>query len=271
MERLPYHLFNLNHHISVSGLCVALCWLKITGKETSRRASRARTEKISNKCCSFRSVFRRMKLSAYRLPSSHSLPTAVPVSWRRVKRFYDAIVTDPPYNIKAKVATSIDGPSREGRKSTSLRGTEEATKTEAVSSAFQAARPDSTLGIQHVQRKKADVGGGAGCVGDRDSEWKPGDGARAEARANDLVGEVIWSLLSLARYSLKPGGRLCFFLPLRGAEARLVRLPTALLERLSEGDCDGGGKRLSVVYATKQRMTSPNMCRWLVVMEKERQ
>lgn len=107
------------------------------------------------------------------------------------------------------------------------------------------------------------------------SEWKAGQGARAVAYANDLVGDVVWSLLSLARYSLKPGGRLCFFLPLRGAEARVDKLPTALLERLvmSEGSEDDEdereGARLSLVYATKQRMTSPNMCRWLLVLEKE--
>lgn len=94
------------------------------------------------------------------------------------------------------------------------------------------------------------------------------------AHANGLVGEVIWSLLSLARCSLKPGGRLCFFLPLRGAEAQLDKLPSALVGRLSEGDeADDkaleGGRRLSLVYATKQRMTSPNMSRWLLVLEKE--
>lgn len=97
------------------------------------------------------------------------------------------------------------------------------------------------------------------------SQWEAGTGARAVASANDLVGEVIWSLLSLARYSLKPRGHLCFFLPLRGAEAMLDRLPAALLEKLGEPDAQG--KRLAVVYATKQRMTSPNMCRWLVVLE----
>lgn len=104
------------------------------------------------------------------------------------------------------------------------------------------------------------------------SEWRAGEGAEAVAYANDLVGEVVWSLLSLARYSLKSGGRLCFFLPLRGAEARLERLPAALLERLCRGGQDYGEDdergRLSLVYATKQRMTSPNMCRWLLVLEK---
>lgn len=192
------------------------------------------------------------------------------------KRFYDAIITDPPYNIKVKVIANTDARSREKINPTILsRGTEEAsTGSESRSSAFPVARPDSMVGIQQMQQKEADEGGGGGCADYKGTEWKAGDGARAEACANDLVGEVVWSLLSLARYSLKPGGRLCFFLPLRGAEARLVSLPTALLEGLSAGDNDAGGagaNRLLAVYATKQRMTSPNMCRWLVVMEKERQ
>lgn len=119
-----------------------------------------------------------------------------------------------------------------------------------------------------MPRDEDDCDGSSGGI----SEWRAGEGAKAVAQANDLVGEVVWSLLSLARFSLKPGGRLCFFLPLRGAEARLDKLPTAVLERLGEGGEDDdarGGKRLTLVYATKQRMTSPNMCRWLLVLEKE--
>ncbi|CAM9997330.1 unnamed protein product [Ectocarpus fasciculatus] len=158
--------------------------------------------------------------------------------WRT--EFYDAIVTDPPYNIKAKVITTSRTTNTSGRH-------------EEADSVLPAARIDST----------------AHASSDGGSEWKAGGGARAEASAKDLVGKVIWSLLALARSSLRPGGRLCFFLPLRGAEARLDRLPAGLLEKMSQGDLAGGPTRLAVVYTTKQRMTSPNMCRWLVVLEKE--
>ena len=97
-------------------------------------------------------------------------------------------------------------------------------------------------------------------------QWTAGGGGRAVAYANSLVGDVVWSLLSLARFSLKPGGRLSFFLPLRGAEARLAELPATLVEKLCERDVHG--EQLWVIYTSKQRMTSPNMCRWLVVLEK---
>lgn len=126
--------------------------------------------------------------------------------------------------------------------------------------------------IKQVQWEGDRADSSGTCADGRVSEWRAGDGAKAEACANNLVSEVIWSLLSLARFSLKPGGRLCFFLPLRGADARLVQLPKAVVEKLSKGDHGAEGKKecLSLVYATKQRMTSPNMCRWLLVMEKER-
>lgn len=252
-------VLNIVCSISTTVICLrsscAHCWLKIAGKEI---------------------CYRRTSHVIPRL--NHTLPTRTLLflSSAPLKSFYDAIVTDPPYNIKVKVITNTDGPSRErGNLTMLLRGSEETpTRTEAVCSAFSGARPDSTIGIHEMQRKEVEVRGGGSCADDKGLEWKAGDGARAEACANDLVGQVIWSLLSLARYSLKPGGRLCFFLPLRGAEARLVRLPIAVLERLSKGDHDARGargKRLSVVYATKQRMKSPNMCRWLVVLEKERQ
>ncbi|CAM9695881.1 unnamed protein product, partial [Ectocarpus sp. 13 AM-2016] len=158
----------------------------------------------------------------------------------RRPEFYDAIITDPPYNIKAKVVTTSLVTKTSGRH-------------EEAGSVLPAAGIDSTA---HAFSKAG-------------SEWKAGGGARAEASAKDLVGRVIWSLLALARSSLKPGGRLCFFLPLRGAEARLDRLPTGLLEKMSKGHLVGGPTRLAVVYTTKQRMTSPNMCRWLIVLEKE--
>lgn len=99
------------------------------------------------------------------------------------------------------------------------------------------------------------------------------DAATVVAQANGLVGEVVLSLLSMARYALKHGGRLVFFLPLRGADARLHRLSPAVLEKLEEksggADAEGEGVQLSVVYAAKQLFTSPNICRWLVVLEKE--
>ena len=115
------------------------------------------------------------------------------------------------------------------------------------------------------------AGGGAKAVanahgGSGSKEWEAGGGAKAVAYSNSFVGDVVWSLLSLARYSLKPGGRLSFFLPLRGGEARLAELPAALVDKL--GERDAHGERLFVVYTSKQRMTSPNMCRWLVVLEK---
>lgn len=99
------------------------------------------------------------------------------------------------------------------------------------------------------------------------SAWEAGSGAAAIAHANSLVGEVIWSLISLARFSLKPGGRLCFFLPLRGEEARLDVLPPGVLKKMVE--LNHRGERLVHVYSSKQRMKSLNMCRWLVVLEKE--
>lgn len=98
------------------------------------------------------------------------------------------------------------------------------------------------------------------------SAWEAGSGAAVIAHANNLVGEVIWSLISLARFSLKPGGRLCFFLPLRGEEARLDVLPTGILEKMVKSN--HRGERMFHVYSSKQRMKSLNMCRWLVVLEK---
>lgn len=101
------------------------------------------------------------------------------------------------------------------------------------------------------------------------STWEVGSGAKVMASDNNLVGEIIRSLISFAGHSLKPGGRLCFFLPLRGAEARLEALSPALLKELRDVDGARAGQRLGVVYTVKQRMSSPNMCRWLVVLEKE--
>lgn len=112
-----------------------------------------------------------------------------------------------------------------------------------------------------------------------------GEGAAVVGRANGLVGGVILSLLSLARDALKPGGRLIFFLPLRGQEARLDRLPTAVIQKLENCEQESAlsqgerreqhheydhQSRLRLVYASKQRFTSQNMCRWLVLLEKER-
>lgn len=88
------------------------------------------------------------------------------------------------------------------------------------------------------------------------------------ARANGLVGAAVSALISLARFVLKPGGRLVFFLPLRGKEARVHTLPPTVAAKLCE--CSSRGEQLSIVFASKQRFTSPNMCRWLIVMEKNR-
>lgn len=221
-------------------------------------------------------------------------PLALPTRVRRIytmKRFYDAIITDPPYNIKAKVVTTTntsttnddddDNGRRQANRGTaaksllSLRPAGEVPSTAEAGPALPLAiapQSDSMVENSHRMLRETDAYADSGITTDGGSEWKAGEGARAVAYANDLVGEVVWSLLSLARYSLKPGGRLCFFLPLRGAEARLKKLPAVLLERLGEGGEDDDaryGKRLSLVYATKQRMTSPNMCRWLLVLEKE--
>eukprot|EP00903_Cladosiphon_okamuranus_P011379 g10724.t2 len=196
----------------------------------------------------------------------------------RRPRFYDAIITDPPYNIKAKVVTTTNDDIVDGRRQAkplfSRRSGEFPSRRVKAGSASRVAAVPGLNPMVDVSRQRPretddDIGTGnsGGCP-----QWKAGEGAKAVAYANDLVGEVVWSLLSLARYSLKPGGRLCFFLPLRGAEAQLDKLPAVLLERLSEGGEDDGareGKRLSIVYATKQRMTSPNICRWLIVLEKE--
>lgn len=175
-------------------------------------------------------------------------------------RFYDAIVTDPPYNIKegAVVTNRVRRKSAPG--ATLARHAE-------VSGGSASAPVHSVIeggGAQQGEGEGCNDTGSAGMV----SVWETGAGARAVASANDLVGEVIWSLLSLARYSLKPGGRLCFFLPLRGAEARGDRLPSTLADKL--GEIDAHGDQLSLVYMAKQHMTSPNMCRWLLVLQKEK-
>lgn len=163
-----------------------------------------------------------------------------------VDSYFDAIITDPPYNIKAKVVTTNVAEDEAGEPTTATPDQGDSTLT---------------LALSDPRRRRGGSNGG-----ESPSVWEAGEGAKAEASANSLVGDVIWSLVSLARYTLKPGGRLSFFLPLRGAEARLDKLPIALLEKLSEGD---GDAHLVVVYTTKQRMTSNNMCRWLIVLEKQ--
>lgn len=175
------------------------------------------------------------------------------------RRFYDAIITDPPYGIKEKIVTAKRQNS--GGKTSTLAGYAEAQSDDPALPVHSHNSID--VGDGHrVERKAQDPT----CLAETYSGWEPKSGARAVADANGLVSDVIWSLLSLARYSLKPGGRLCFFLPLRGVEARLESLPAVLVMKLLE--LDGRGERLSVVYATKQRMTSPNMCRWLLVLAK---
>lgn len=98
------------------------------------------------------------------------------------------------------------------------------------------------------------------------STWDGRGSTVAVERANGLVRAVILALLSLARYALKPGGRLVFFLPLRGEEARLDSLPPSIMEKICEKSTVE--EQLSLVYATKQRLTSQNMCRWLIALEK---
>lgn len=171
-------------------------------------------------------------------------------------RFYDAIITDPPYNIKEDAVVTNNRVRRIKASNATLAGHAEASGSSAtpVNSAVEGGTDQAK--VRHVP----------GCV-DVVSGWDTGAGARAVANANDLVGEMIWALLSLARYSLKANGRLCFFLPLRGEEARADILPSALVDKL--GEVDAHGKQLSLVYTIKQHMTSPNMCRWLLVLQKQ--
>ncbi|CAM9394937.1 unnamed protein product, partial [Hapterophycus canaliculatus] len=104
-------------------------------------------------------------------------------SFIRKAGFFDAIVTDPPYNIKAKVVTA-NGTMDEVKKSTLTPCEGGSTLTMALSDSWLQKGPKN-----HEESL---------------SEWQAGDGARAEAAANSLVGDVIWSLISLARYTLKP-------------------------------------------------------------------
>lgn len=153
-------------------------------------------------------------------------------------------MTDPPYSIKETVVVkAIDG---------------------GVQNATLAEHAERHIHYPTQQGAKCDQRG-LGFSGS--SAREAGSGTAVIAHANNLVGEVIWPLISLARFSLKPGGRLCFFLPLRGEEARLDVLPTGVLEKMAE--LDHRGERMLHVYSSKQRMKTLNMCRWLVVLEKE--
>lgn len=171
-------------------------------------------------------------------------------------RFYDAIITDPPYNIKEDAVVINNRVRRINASNATLAG-------HAEVSGSSVAPGSSAVEGNTDQAKVHDV---PGCA-DMMSGWDTGAGARAVANANNLVDKMIWALLSLARYSLRANGRLCFFLPLRGEEARADRLPSTLVDKLSE--VDAYGKQLSLVYKSKQHMTSPNMCRWLLVLQKQ--
>jgi methylase of polypeptide subunit release factors len=94
------------------------------------------------------------------------------------------------------------------------------------------------------------------------------DGARAEpgaasvspTRARLQVSLVIGALLRLARSALSPGGRLVFFLPVRGAD--LQHTAEALLQLNGLGQAPG----LALVAAQRQSF-SPTFARWIVVLE----
>lgn len=205
--------------------------------------------------------------------------------------FYDAIITDPPYNVKERVQAVYN---HQGN-----------TAMFVNSAATQVHDSDGEVGVgarkrgdnsirepvapvedpkERLEKESRERGRGSAATfhrvssGNRSrrSSWGCDDlpdAATVVAQANGLVGEVVLSLLSMARYALKPGGRLVFFLPLRDADARLDRLPSAVLEKFEDesgvASAEGKGGKLSVVYAAKQHFTSPNICRWLVVLEKE--
>lgn len=210
--------------------------------------------------------------------------------------FYDAIITDPPYNVKEPVqVTGI----QHRNSTTASNAAESAAEYPREKLGHGAPKQDdrsirdsalagdtshqcSGIGRTYMQYQRTEVGSPtplrpASENSNRRASWGCSDvpnAATVVAEANRLVGEVVLSLLSVARYALKPGGRLVFFLPLRDEDARVHELPSAVREKLEErsvgeGDEGVGATQLSIVYAAKQLLTSPNLCRWLVVLEKE--
>lgn len=163
-------------------------------------------------------------------------------------RFYDAIITDPPYNVKQPVVASKSALADED------------------------AGENAPVNAQHLDMNStvSDVNGGQDRELDNPgtSDAAVGCGLEAIARAHELVGGVTRSLVSLAKYVLKPGGRLVLFLPLRGVAAHQPGLPEEGVDTLC-GGCAADGEPLQLIFASKQCLKSPNMCRWLVVLGKK--
>lgn len=210
--------------------------------------------------------------------------------------FYDAIITDPPYNVKESVQVTGAQHCNSTTVSTAAESTTEYPREKLDhgarkqgdhfirDSAFSGDNSNqfSEIGRTFMQHERTEASSPTPVrpTSEESNRRASGDcsdvpdAATVVAEANRLVGEVVLSLLSVARYALKPGGRLVFFLPLRDEDARRDELPSAVREKLEErsvgqGDEGAGGTQLSIVYAAKQLLTSPNLCRWLIVLEKE--
>jgi len=84
-------------------------------------------------------------------------------------------------------------------------------------------------------------------------------------QARVQVAEVTRALLQLALLALAPGGRLVFFLPLRGSDAHLDGAGVlALLQAWTPDELRSG---LGLLISKKQTF-SPTFARWLLVMER---
>ncbi|CAM9189473.1 unnamed protein product [Discosporangium mesarthrocarpum] len=145
--------------------------------------------------------------------------------------YYDAIIADPPYNMKERFLTA-------NSLSNVLMGPACAQEQESSIPAWPPCSPSPL--------------------------WETGVGDAAIAEAKTIVDQAVKCLWDLAVDVLKPGGRLCFFLPLRGEQARLGHFPKDTAELL----CQGG--LFSLRFTARQRLSSHTVCRWLVVLEKNR-
>lgn len=97
------------------------------------------------------------------------------------------------------------------------------------------------------------------------SEQQPAGASTATDEARAQVALVLTALLRLARRALLRGGRLVFFLPVRGADSLLDGADSlrSLLERWAPGELAG----LALVAARKQTFSS-TFCRWIVIIER---
>ncbi|CAM9132315.1 unnamed protein product [Choristocarpus tenellus] len=189
--------------------------------------------------------FRRLDLVAPRLMKADIADKDSPLC---IQGYYDAIICDPPYHIKEQVVHSSElalGNQLEDNPIVRVAGGKDA----------QLLVEAEAVGGETVIPRSLSLG--------TPSIWAAGEGEVAIEEARGLVEQVVMHLMDLAGEVLKLGGRLTFFFPLRGEQARLDHFPQELGERLF---CQGGS--LSLKIAIKQRQTSPNMCRWLLVLEK---